>query len=126
MEAYSPVPEDAEKEPREARLARLQQHEVSEKSSPSQPSSLVLTVALVALVASRSVDQVLFYRLNYAYAFYVFYFGAVVLPVAFLVITVPSVNILLRRTRTLSSHSIDPLCTQNCLVQDYDDRRHYT
>ena len=92
METYSPVPEDAEKEPREARIARLKQEGEDENEKQLHaPTSIALTVSLVALVASRSVDQVLFYRLNYAFAFYVFYLGAVILPVAFLVITVPIV-----------------------------------
>ena len=80
----SPLPEDSAKTPREERLRR--EHEA--KSIAASPGNVALVVACVALVASRSVDQVLYYRLNFQYAFYTFYFSAIILPIAFLVMTV--------------------------------------
>lgn len=51
----------------------------------------MLTVALVTLIFARSVDQTLFYRLNFAYEAYVWYLATVILPVAFVVISWPVV-----------------------------------
>jgi len=50
-----------------------------------------LALMLVALIFSRSVDQVLFYRISFTFQYYIFYFSSVILPVAFLMITAPVV-----------------------------------
>eukprot|EP00947_MAST-08B_sp_MAST-8B-sp1_P003513 g3513.t1 len=83
----SPLPEEREHAPREQRLAAA----AASEAKAAKSKQLLLLAAVVSLVASRSVDQVLFYRLNFNYSFYVFYLGAVILPIAFLVITVPVV-----------------------------------
>lgn len=51
---------------------------------------LVVT-ALLALILSRSIDQTIYYRLAAGYTNYVWYLGAVILPVAFLLLSWPVV-----------------------------------
>eukprot|EP00941_MAST-03F_sp_MAST-3F-sp1_P000511 g511.t1 len=63
----------------------------SSRSTKKRSTTIALTVALVALVFARSVDQVLFYRLNYMYKFYVFVLSAIILPLAFILVSIPVV-----------------------------------
>lgn len=55
------------------------------------PQSPLLVVALVALILARSIDQTIFYRLAQVYSNYVWYLGAIILPVAFLIVSWPVV-----------------------------------
>ena len=53
--------------------------------------SPLLVLALVSLILARSIDQTIFYRLAQVYTNYVWYLGAVILPIAFLFISWPVV-----------------------------------
>jgi hypothetical protein len=86
----SPVPE-------EGAYGRLVARQSSNRSRSGSSGllgaskSAVLSAAVVALIFFRSVDQVIFYRINFMYAYYVFVLSAIILPSAFILVSIPVV-----------------------------------
>lgn len=96
----SPVPEDGYS-------AAIARGYGSLSSENFMSNNAKLTVALLALVISRSVDQVLFYRMNYMFSFYIFALSAFILPLAFIIISTPVVLYKLTRTSDITRRMRD-------------------
>lgn len=56
-----------------------------------EKSQYYVVFLLIALVLARSTDQVLYVRIAYTYSYYVLFFSSVILPIAFISITIPIV-----------------------------------
>ena len=70
--------------------------------------SWLLATATLLLIATRSVDQTLFYRLNYVFESYVWLLATIILPCGYLLLTGPIVIYKLKYTQARRCLSTPP------------------